>query len=112
MNSAAMANNSRAAMHLLGDLLAHLGHHVLALLHMCGLHHCVHLCLTHLVCFCVTLVLYCSVVNSPADWMSMAMCHIMTLRMAASLTQNTGGLQKEEKGSVTLVLYCSVVKNK
>jgi len=53
MDGAAMANNSRAAMHLLGDLLAHLGHHVLAILHMCGLHHCVYFCATHLISLCV-----------------------------------------------------------
>merc|ERR1711962_135254 len=53
MDGAAMANNSRAAMHLLGDLLAHLGHHILAILHMCGLHHCVYFCATHLISLCV-----------------------------------------------------------
>merc|ERR1712098_761457 len=53
MDGAAMANNSRAAMHLLGDLLAHLGHHILAILHMCGLHHCVYFCVTHLICLSV-----------------------------------------------------------
>jgi len=48
-----MANNSRAVVHLLGDLLAHLSDHILTLLHMCCIHHCVYFCVTYLVCFCV-----------------------------------------------------------
>ena len=100
-----MANNTRAVVNLLGHLVALLGHNVLALLNMSGVHNGVILCVAglvvlgvaNLVVLSVASSVQFSVVHSGADLLAIVVLSTIAASMAGSSAgQGRGRENKDE----------------